>query len=242
MQENDSRAPSEDRQVKLDEAWQLNFALSALAIVAALCFWTGKGGLHLLSAIVLAALPAVLIYLACREPLLYALGKQRGEPRTDMLFGFFVCGISLVFGDREVHFVDTTKLFECAVLIALLGCVVFFSAARKNPQFWSTMFVMLLLAGVYGWGLTAAVDSLADRSAPAHYTTMVVDRHESYHRGTTYHLALAPWGPMQEAVSLNVSKDTYYSMAVGQQVCVDLHPGVLFVQWYRIATCDNSGQ
>lgn len=241
MQTNDNCAP-EDKQVKLDEAQQLNIALSALAIVAAFCFWTGKGGLHLLSAIVLALLPMALIYLLNREPLLYALGKQRGDRRTDLLFGSFVCGISLVFGDRDVHFVDTTMLFECAGLIALLGCAVVFSAARKNPQFWSTMFVTLLLAGVYGWGLTAAVDSLADRSVPAHYTTMVVDRHESYHRGTTYHLALAPWGPMQEAVSLNVSKDTYYSMGVGQQVCAELHTGVLHVQWYRIAACDSSGK
>jgi hypothetical protein len=244
MEADDSCAPPEDRQAKIDDAQKVNFGLSGLAIVAAVCFWAGKGGLHLLAAIVLAVLPVALIYLVRREPLVYALLKRKGDPRTDLGIGFMACGFGLIFGNGDIHFVSTTMLFECAGLVGLLVCAAVFSAARKNPAVWNAMIGTLIFAGIYGWGVTAAVDSLADRSAPVHYTTTVTNMYESHggRGGTHYHLALAPWGPMQDGDDLTVPGMTYGSTAIGQQVCLELHPGLLYVKWYRVVACDNSGQ
>ena len=133
-------------------------------------------------------------------------------------------------------------LLEYAGLIALLGCALIFAAAKQNPQFWSTMFTTAIIAGTYGWGLAGSVDYVRDKSAPANYTTLVTDKYESYHRGTSYHLVFAPWGPMQAPTSLTVSSDTYSQMEIGGQACLELHPGVLHVQWYRMVACNDNGQ
>ena len=136
----------------------------------------------------------------------------------------------------------TETLLEYALLVGLLGCLVVYSAARQNPQVWSAMFCMLLCAGFYGWGLAGVVDSLPDKSPPAHFSTTVVYRNESHGRGTAYHLTLAPWGPAQWSDSLTVSHAVYDSTAIGTPICLELHPGLLHLPWYRMVECDSTSQ
>jgi hypothetical protein len=242
MLADETGATAEDRKVKLAGAQQLNFALSALGIAAALGFWLGGAALHLPSAIVLALLPAALIYLIEHDPVVYAIAKQRGDPRTDLSVAFIACGAGLLIGNHDIHFVGTQMLLECAVLVALLCCAGVFTAARQNPRFWSTMLGTLFVAGLYGWGLVAAVDSVPDKSAPAYYETMVANKYESHGRGTSYHLVLAPWGPSRAPDDVTVPDTIYDGALIGGRVCLEAHPGLLYLPWYRIVACDDSSQ
>jgi hypothetical protein len=229
-------AMPEDRLAKLAAAKQLNFALSGLAIAAAIAFGLGGARLHLPAAMVLALLPAVLIYLVHREPLLYAILKPKRDPRTDLGIAFIVCGLGLSLGNRDGHFVEMPILLEYAALVALLCCAGIFSSARRNPQFLGAMALMLFVAGAYGWGLVATADVVLDKSAPASYTTAVQDKHESRGRSTSYYLELAPWGPLQRN-DVRVSRTTYEGASIGDPVCLELRPGVLHVQWYQVVAC-----
>jgi len=243
MQIAETGASPEYSLAKLESAKQWNVALSVLGIAAAAGSLWGRAWLRLVSQTALALLPAVLIYLVQREPLIYAIGKpKRDDRRTDLCIAFMVCGFGLIFGNRDVQFVETQKLFEYAVLIALLGCALIFTAAKQNLKFWSTMFGTALIAGIYGWGLAGCGDSVRDESAPAYFTTRVADKYESHHRGTSYHLVFEPWGPMQAGSGMTVSSETYGETGIGEQACFELHPGVLRVQWYRMVACKDSSE
>jgi hypothetical protein len=192
--------------------------------------------------LVLAAIPAAVIYLLHREPLLYGLMKPKRDPRTDLSIAFIVCGFGLMIGNHGVHFVETTVMLEYAGLIALVCCAGIYSSARKNPQFLGAMIGMLFFAGLYGWGLASAADSVPDKSAPTNFTTTVVNKHATHGRSTTYYLDLAPWGPMQQSNDVSVSSSSYRDTAIGDPVCLELRPGVLRVQWYQLVACNAGGQ
>jgi len=235
-------ATPEERMAKLAGAKQLNYGLMGLAIVAALGFGMGGATWRLPSAMVLAVVPVALIYLAHSEPLLYTIIKPKRDPRSDVTIAFLVSGFGLIFGNHGAHFVETPKLLEYAGLAGLLCCTGIYAAARKNAQFWGAMIGMLFIAGMYGWGLAAAADTVPDKSAAVSYTTTVVNKHVTHGRSTSYYLDLAPWGPMQGRNEVSVSSSTYQSTAIGEQVCLELRPGVLRVQWYRLVACNGSGQ
>lgn len=241
-QSPESGETPETQSAKLGGATQLNFLLTAAAILAAIGFGYGGTAWHLPSALVLAVLPAPLIYLVNSEPFLYAFWKPRRDPRTDLGYAFMACGLGLIIGNNGVHFVETEVLLECAGLFGLLCCTGIYSAARRNPQFWSVMFATLFIGGIYGWGVTATADSVLDKSVPASFAAMVADKHEVYHRGTSYYLDLAPWGPIKEPVNVRVPQDTYDSAVIGGQVCLELRPGSLNVHWYRLVDCDSTAQ
>jgi hypothetical protein len=235
-------ATPEERLAALNKAKQLNYGLTAGAIAAALGFGVGGASLRLPSAIVLALLPAVLIYQVRGGPLLYAIFKPKRDPRTDLGIAFMACGLGLIFGDSSLHFVDQLSLLEYAALVGVLFCAGIYSAARKNPQFWGAMIGMLFIAGAYGFGLAAAADTIPDHATPASYSVTVENKHETHGRSTSYYLDLGPWGPMQGANSLSVSYSTYEGTSIGDQVCLDLRPGVLRVQWYQVIPCAGTGQ
>ena len=225
---------------KLENAKQLNHVVTGIAVTAALGFGLGGQMLRLPAAIVLALIPVVLIYLMQREPLLYVLFKPTRRSRTSLDMAFLTSGAGFFFGNREVHFVQTQTLLGYAVLSGLLCCALIVTTARKCPQFWGTMIGMILFGGLYGWGVTATADILIDRSARARYTTVVEDKHRSTHRGTSTYLVLGPWGPFQGPNDLSVSIETWERTLIGNQVCLDLHPGTLNVKWYRMVVCDDS--
>ena len=151
-------ATPEDR---LASAKELNVALLALAIAAAVTFGLG-GWLHLLAAVVLALLPGVLIYLVHREPSLYAIFKPKRNPRTDLGLAFMICGLGLIFGARDVHFIDVPTLLVYAALVALLCCAGVFSSVRRSSELLGATVAILLVAGANGWGLAATADAVLD--------------------------------------------------------------------------------
>jgi hypothetical protein len=235
-------ATPEERLAALNNAKQLSYGLMAIAIAGALSLALGGATLRLPSAIVLALLPIVLIYLVRRGPLLYGIFTPKRDPRADLGIAFVACGFGLIFGDSSFHFVDQLSLLEYAALVGLLFCAGIYSAARKNPQFWGAMISMLFIAGAYGYGLAAAVDTIPDHATPASYSATIENKHESHGRSTSYYLDLGPWGPMQAANSLSVSESIYEGASIGDQVCLDLRPGVLRVQWYQVVACAGTGQ
>jgi uncharacterized membrane protein len=230
-------ATPEDRLAKLGRARRLNIALSGVAAAAAFGFGLGGDALHVPAAIVLAALPAALVYLVRREPLLYAVFKPKRDPRTDLCIAFMACGLGLILGNADLHFVELVPLLEYAGVVGLLCCAGIFAAARRNPQFWGAMFGMLFVAGAYGYGLAATADTVLDQSTPAGYAATVQGKHVSHGRSTSYHLDLAPWGPMQWRNDVSVGYGIYKKISIGEVVCLEVHPGLLRVRWYRMVAC-----
>jgi hypothetical protein len=148
-------AAPEDRAGNLSNAKELNVALSSLAVAAAVAFSFGGTRFHVLAATVLALLPVVLIYFVHRGPSLYAIFKPRRDPRTDLGIAFMVCGLGLILGNTDMHFVETPTLLVYAALVGLMCCVALFSPTSQNPQLFRTMIGLLLCAGAFGWGLAA---------------------------------------------------------------------------------------
>ena len=235
-------ATPEERLARLAGAKKVNIGLTVIAIVVALAFAFGTGAVLSTSALVLAVIPAGLIYLVHREPLLYGLFTPKRDPRTNLGIAFLVCGMGLIVGNHGVHFVDISRMLVYAGLVALLCCAAIYSAVQKNSQVLGMLLGVLILAGPYGWGVATVADTVPDNSAPANYVATVVNKHVTSGRSTTYYLGLSPWGPLQGANDVSVPHSTYQSVAIGDSVCLQLHAGVLHVPWYQVATCAGPGQ
>ena len=239
IEDHQPDVPSEEQPGKLASAKQLNFVLTAIAIVAAIAFGFGGAAWHVPSGLVLALAGAGAGLPGASRAV--ALCHLEAETRSAHWSCNCLYGLR-VWPDRwesrhpfrgNARDAGVRRPGWAAVLRSNL------SSRAKNSQFWGTIFGMFFLAGAYGWGLTAAADSVLDKSTPASFTTTVENMHESHGRSTSYHLGLAPWGPMQGPDDVSVSKTTYESTTIGSQVCLELHPGRLAVQWYRIVACDG---
>jgi hypothetical protein len=236
-QAQDLGATPDERLNALKQAKQLNIALSAVAIAAALGFFFSQGPVRLMAAIVLAVTPGIVLYLLNRDPLLYAVGKPKRDPRTDLTIAVLVSGIGLMMGGLSVSFVSYKALLAWGVFVAAAYIFAFSTYTQKGPRAPGFLLIMLIYGCLYAYGLVTVADTALDHAPATTYATSVIGEHEVHGRSTSYILDLAPWGPFDSANKLSVPHREYVRAQVGDAVCLSLHPGYLHAPWYTRVPC-----
>ena len=234
-------ATPEERLSALKQARLWNVGLTMVAIAAAVFRLFPANPFFLISAVVLALTPPVMLYLLHRSPLLFVLGKPKRDPRTDFTFAFVAVGVGLVFGTIGVHFVSLSSLVPAILLVSLAACAGFLLVSRNTAGARGAWIVMVMLSGSYGYGLITSADTLPDHAKPERYSASIVGKHTSSGRSTTYYLDLAPWGPIPDENRLAVSRRLYDAAGVGDLTCLELHQGYFHAPWYRQVECVTAG-
>lgn len=232
-------ATREERLGALKTAKLWNIGLTVVAIAGAAGLNIGDADLRIPAAIVLGAIPLVLVYLVRREPLLCTVFKAKRDPRTDLLFPLLVSSFGLLLRCRGIEFVSMKSLGVLIVFAALAGLWGFATAVSGSPQFLGASIGLLMFAGMYGYGLAALADTLPDHSAGVPYVASVTGKHRSSGRTTSYILELGPWGPVEGPNHVSVPYEMYGRTSVGDSVCLELHPGALHAAWYRRIRCEG---
>lgn len=235
-QHQDLGATPEERVAALKSAKTLSIGALGLTVAAAAGVNFGSGSLLRASAVVLALAPAAAWYLLQSSPLLYVFFKRKKDPRAALSFLLLVAGFGLLMRMREISFVSMQPLLLLMAVAASAVILGFYSSAQSGAGR-GAVFGLLLLGGVYGYGLVAVADTFFDGTAGVSYSAPVVGKHISSGRSTTYYLRLAPWGPVQSEKDVSVSSVLYAEVTPGTQVCAELHPGTLHAAWYRVRLC-----
>jgi hypothetical protein len=229
----------DERLNALKQAKQVNIALSVLTIVMSIVALVYQGPVRLTAALVLALVPVMALYLLRSDPLLYAVGKPKRDPRTDLTIAVFVSGLGLMLVGVAVHFATYKPLLEWGALVAAIYIFAFSGFTQKGPRTPSFLLIMLIYGGMYSFGFVMAADTLLDNSPSTTYATYVVGEHETHGRSTSYYLDLAPWGPFSGTNKLSVSRSEYTRARNGDAVCLALRPGYLRAPWYTRVPCGD---
>ncbi|MFP5277394.1 MAG: hypothetical protein ACLGPM_09775 [Acidobacteriota bacterium] len=231
-----------DPSVALDNAKTLMIFLSVLGVAAAILAFLQTQPLFLPSVIVLWLLPVVAIFLLYRSPLLYAVFKQKADPRAELSYPIIVSAFGLLFafaaGD-SAHIADFHKLLVLTAIVFFCMVAALVRPALNSTSRTGAFLALLVFAGLYSVGVVHTADTVPDHSIAEPYQAQVVRMYETHGRSTSYHLSLAPWGPMTNGNNVEVSYGTYHSVQVGDSVCIGLHPGYLHAPWYTLTPCSQ---
>ncbi len=211
--------------------------LSIVTGVAAAALFFAPVELRIPSALLLVTTPLVAALLLHRAPLLYAIFKQKADPRAELLFVPLIAGFGLLLPARGVHFVSNQQLMSVAAPIALAYFAAYATAGRMGASRPGSWLGLLLFVALYGYSLAAVADTLTDHGQASTYSAQVLGKHISSGRYRSYRLNIAPWGPMEEPSRVGVSSTTYNAVMPGDEVCIQLHSGSLHIPWYRVADC-----
>jgi hypothetical protein len=235
-------ATPEERLSALKQARLWNVGLTMVAIAAAVFRLFPANPFFLISAVLLALTPPVILYLLHRSPLLFVLGKPKRDPRTDFTFAFIAAVVGLFLGNIGVHLVSLSSLLPAILLVSLATCAGLLLVSRSAAGARGAWIVIVMLSGSYGYGLVTSADTLPDHAKPQRYSASIVGKHTSSGRSTTYYLDLAPWGPLPDENRLSVSRRLYDAATVGELTCLELHQGYLHAPWYRQVECVEPGE
>ncbi|HTV13489.1 MAG TPA: hypothetical protein VME68_02165 [Acidobacteriaceae bacterium] len=189
---------------------------------------------------VLALIPVVACFLLYRSPALYALGKNRADPRADLTLLLLISGFGLFFRGIGLNYVSSEPLLADGVLVCVVFLIAFFPAAMRGGQLMRALVPLCMIAGFSACGLVTGLNTVIESAPPVTFAAIVAGKHVRHGKSTTYYLTLEPWGPFAEPRSMQVSAARYEESIEGQTVCVLLHQGYLRVSWYEPVDCPQS--
>jgi len=102
--------------------------------------------------------------------------------------------------------------------------------------------MLTIFSIVYSVGLVDVADTMPDESSATFVKTWIIEKHE--HRGsrsTAHNLRLAAWGRAAEDEDVSVPVGIYRRSALGDPICLALHPGLLHAPWYELVSCTGPG-
>ena len=123
---------------------------------------------------------------------------------------------------------------------AAVGIVFLTAASRREIDLrrrWWRVLIAGLLTGAYAFGLLGQANVLLDRAPQVVLRSRIIDKRPGHSRIATYHLTLAPFGPMIAPHDAAVSRDVYDAAELDEPACIRLHDGALGMAWFTAARC-----
>ena len=235
--QNELGATPNERIGALRYAKTWSILILIVSVIAAVALNLGDKDMLLPAAVALAFMPVVALFLVWRSPLLYAVFKPRADPRAELSFILMAAGFGLLIRDSGVHLVSQHSLLWLIGLITIAFTVGFLGSIRSGSVVWGRLIGLFFFVGLYSYALVVLANTLPDHSRATPYTTSVIGKRISHGRSASYILDLAPWGPVQNPNPLTVSSTLYNETLLGDQVCLNLYPGLLLSPWYRQVPC-----
>lgn len=186
----------------------------------------------------LAVLPLVALALLLRSNGIYQIDQNRNDTRPTLGGLFIAPGLGLALRAMlDLNLLGWKTPLALSLFLATVMVIAIVRGdpgTRKRPV---SIAIISVLCLAYGFGLTAQGNALLDRSAAQVFQAVVVDKHVSEGKSTTYYLHLNPWGPQTGVTEVSVDESFYNATPSGAMVCVYLHAGALRIPWYQVDRC-----
>ena len=164
--------------------------------------------------------------------------NPRHDPRPGVS-GLYFAGLGvLIRAFYDFSVLDWIIVLPVAAVVSLILTGLAYRADVKSMSTPLALFAVWALALAYGWGSAVEINALLDHAPPQEFQVAVTGKHINHgRRHSSYDLVLAPWGPETNGNTVDVGASLYGQVAVGDTVCIGLHPGAFKVRWWKVRVC-----
>jgi membrane protein YdbS with pleckstrin-like domain len=186
---------------------------------------------------ILIALPLLAMVAVILRPSLFRIGLGSGY-EANLATACAVPACLLLA--RTLFDLNLVRWLPLTAFAAAIAIVFFTVAARRETQLrrrgWR-LSAAAVLTGAYAFGALGQANVLLDRSPQSVLRSRITAKHLGNSRISSYHLTLAPWGPITEPHDATVSRDVYEAAEIDDPACIRLHDGALGMAWFTAAVC-----
>jgi hypothetical protein len=230
----DDARQSRARALALAQKIAAALTLAAIAVaVWALFRPQPHGGLMAL----LIALPLLAVTAVVARPDLFRIGLGSGyEANLGSACAVPACALFA----RTLFDLNLVSWLPLTAFAAAVAIVFLIAALRREAQLrrrWWRLLAAALLAGAYAFGALGQTNVLLDHAPQSVLRSRILDKHLGHTRIASYHLTLAPWGPMTAPHDATVPRDVYDAAEIDDPACVRLHDGALGMAWFTATAC-----
>lgn len=194
----------------------------------------------------LISLPWITAFLAAAAKRRLHFAEDHKSVRTNALISLGCCTFALELEAARLYdLIDATQAVIPAIILFLALTALYVVTLRSIFRRLRALLGFLLMAGVYADASTIHLNAIFAAIPTESYQAAVLDKDMTVSdsrrsRSKHWHLTLAPWGPVGTQTEINVGRELYHRVSVGDKVCLTLHRGALDIQYYDIDICESS--
>lgn len=147
--------------------------------------------------------------------------------------------LGMLFFTSENFFVSRGLVIFTIVFTAA-ATVLFLAVSTTWHEHKDYIFLFALSVGIFAFSGFCVANEAFDFSEPREYTVMIVDMDYVSGRSSSYDLYVQDWHGGGEPVDIDVSSDTYRSLAVGDRIIVREYGGALGMEYFYYAGKANN--
>ncbi|MET0677130.1 MAG: hypothetical protein ABW175_15135 [Bradyrhizobium sp.] len=219
-------------------AWAQRCAAAATIVAIVIAVWAlFKPQPYRLLVTLLAALPLVAIAAVAARRHLFRIGLGSGYEAN---LGTACAAPACVLFVRTLFDLNLVSWLPLTAFAAAVAVVFLIAAIRREINLrrrWWRLMIAALLTGAYAFGVLGQLNGLLDHAPQSVLRSRIIDKHLGHSRIASYHLTLAPWGPLLDVHEVTVPRDIYDGAEIGDPACIRLHDGALGMAWFTAAAC-----
>jgi hypothetical protein len=181
------------------------------------------------------SLPWICLALVAVFPSFFTLYLDASDGRVPLSAIWMVHSIALVMLFRCAKYYEWTRLvgYSCLAGIGLILLVIGIEKQYPRKDGMPGLFLLVLFAVAYGYGLISELDIVFDHSPETTIQSTVVGRSKQ----KAYSLRIEPWGPVRNVRNVTVTRAVFDAVGAGGSVCIVLRHGALGLGWYSAQAC-----
>lgn len=234
---NDSRlgATKEERQAKIAQSKWMGWSYMGIGMfVGFVCIPFDKKPAVVII-LILYPLAGILLMALSKGLIKFISNSSRSVYSFTVLGLFMPAFVLCLTGSLGYDIYDFHNTFLPAIVTCLaIAVLIYVTGFNKDMPAVGQAIGMLLISAVYGFGCTIQINCQFDRSAPQSVHASVYDKHKNYNKREHYYLTLNPFSPGQDQKETEVSAGTYDKYNAGDNIEVELKPGLLNIPWYYL--------
>jgi hypothetical protein len=225
------------RERELVRAQRLATGSTVIAVLIALAALFGPQPSDSLLALLLAVpLLAIICVIAWRN--LFRIGLGTGLAQANLATACAVAACALFARTLlDLNLLSWLPLTAFAAAVAVMSLLAAIGREPNLRRRWWRLLLASVIIGAYAFGVLGQLDLRLDRSPQSVLRSRVLDKHLGHTRMMTYHVTLAPWGPLGAPADATVPRELYEQLEIGDPTCVRLHDGALGIAWYTVMAC-----
>lgn len=182
---------------------------------------------------VLIPLIAVALVVNFRGIIKFDAREGSAYPTVAVAFIMPICGlVTRAIYDWEILSWHSFWIpFSAFTLAPFLVILVFDKGVRQKV---SEGILILFFCAVYGYGTTISLNGILDNSDPQICEATVINKRISNEDHPSRFLELSTWGPREQREEVEVSKNKYETVNIGDTVEVYVFQGKFNVPWFRV--------
>jgi hypothetical protein len=195
--------------------------------------------------LILLAIPAVAVAVTWSYRGIIQVSLSRKLPYPTLLVGIIGAEFAASVAMYHVYKIylfgghGWLLLVACSVALLLIWAVACRAALSTGNRRYAEYLLMLVLAGVYSYNALIYFNCMYDREKPAIWQAIVHWKYTQHSNSTTYYLGLSPLGRSLAHKPVAVEYEFYHSVAKGDSVKLEIHPGTCGIAWYEVTKIIN---